>query len=177
MPSWIWILYWRFIILLSFQRQVSNHMLLSHRLKIIGIIGLAVTIIFATSAYAFGLISGQHNVDTTGIVLGVNIGSYADAACTQNQTTINWGGLYPGGNATALLYIKNLGTTALTLQVQTLNWSPSGVSSYLTLTSNYLGQTLTPGQVLPITFKLSASSSIPSQITTFSFTIGIISQG
>ena len=152
-------------------------MLTSHMLKTVGIIAVIGSVILVTSSYAFGLLTNQRTVDTTGILNSVDIGVYSDAACTQNKTTINWGGCNPGDNKTAALYIKNLGTNGFTLSTQTLNWNPSTASQYFTLSSNYGGQTLTPGQVLPVTLTLRVSRSISDQITTFSFSIAIISQG
>lgn len=146
-------------------------------LKIVSIMGLICSVIVATSSYAVGLITYQKNLDTTGIINSSNIGVYSDAACTQNKTSISWGGCYPGDNKTAVLYVKNLGTTVSTLSIQALNWNPSTASSYLTLTSDYSGQTLSSGQVLLLTLKLSVSRGISSQITTFSFTVGIVSTG
>ena len=145
-------------------------------LRTAGMIGL-VALIFIGSSYAFGLITSQKNVPTTGVLLSVNIGAYSDSACTKNMTSVNWGGVYPGDNKTAVMYIKNLGTANSTLVIQATNWNPAIASSYFTLSSTYSGQTLTAGQVLPITFTLRVASKVSDPITNFSFNIAISDQG
>ena len=145
-------------------------------LRAAGMIGL-VALIFVGSSYAFGLITSQNNVPTTGVLLSVNIGAYSDSACTKNMTSINWGGVYPGDNQTAVMYIKNLGTANITLTIQTASWNPAVASSYFTLSSTYSGQTLKQGQVLPITFTLKVASTVNDPITNFGFNIVINSQG
>ena len=137
----------------------------------------SVALLVIGSSYAFGLLSNQNNVPTTGVLLSVNVGAYSDSACTKNITSVNWGGVYPGDTKTTVMYIKNLGTANITLTMQAANWNPTVASSYFTLSSTYLGQTLTPGQVLPVTFTLGVASTVNDPITNFGFTIVITSLG
>ena len=136
---------------------------------------VAVTVFLSvTSVYAFGLLANQNTVNTTGVVADLTLGVYSDSACTQNYTQINWGVCYPGENKAVVAYIKNLGTVNATLSIQTTNCNPSRASSFLDLSSNYNGQTIAPGNVVPITFTLIVPSDI-TQIDTFSFDISIAS--
>ncbi len=71
-----------------------------------------------------------------GTIITVNIGVYLDSNCTQNATSIDWGVLTPGGNATKLLYVKNSGTVPVNLTMTTESWQPTNASSLMTLTWN-----------------------------------------
>jgi archaellum component FlaG (FlaF/FlaG flagellin family) len=140
------------------------------------LLGLVGVLLVTTSGYAYGLLTGQNTLSSSGVVASANIGVYSDQACTQSLTSISWGTCYPSSNATAVIYVKNLGTVNEALTVQAANWSPSTASTYLTLTSDYSGQSLTPGQVLKVTFTLRVSSGITG-ITSFSFNVVLTSQG
>ena len=144
--------------------------------KSVLILGLAAVFLVSTSAYAFGLLTSQNTMNSTGIVANSDIGVYSNAACTQARSSIDWGTCYPGDNKTSVVYLKNLGTVNSILTIQASNWAPSLASSYLTLVSTYAGQALTPGQVLQVTFTLRVSKTI-QQISSFAFNINIISQG
>lgn len=145
-------------------------------LKSLLILGLAATFLVSTSAYAFGLLNSQNTMNSTGIIANANIGVYSNPACTINQTSINWGTAYPGDNKTTTVYIKNLGTVDITLAVATSSWNPAAAQTYLTLTSDYTGQTLTPGQSRAVTFTLKVKSNITG-ISTYTFNIVITSTG
>jgi hypothetical protein len=84
--------------------------------------------------------------------------------------------LDPGSNKTVTVYVRNEGNSAATLSRATQNWNPSTASSYMTLTWNYAGQTLSVNQVLQIRLTLAVSSAV-SGITSFSFDIVITATG
>ncbi|MDQ1279286.1 MAG: hypothetical protein QG670_546 [Thermoproteota archaeon] len=140
------------------------------------VMGIVVSLAATVSGYAVGLLTHQDILNSSGIIASANIGKYSDQACTRNATSISWGTCYPGGNATSIVYFKNLGTVNEAFTIQTSNYVPSMASTYLTLTSDYSGQSLTPGQVLKVTFTLKVSSGITG-ITNFSFNIVVTSQG
>ncbi len=48
------------------------------------------------SAVTSAFLSQQRSISSTGLVLAVNLGVYADAGCTVNLTAIDWGSLYLG---------------------------------------------------------------------------------
>ena len=56
------------------------------------------------------------------------------------------------------------------LSLQTANWNPSSAADYVSLTWNYNGQDISPGQAVAVTLSLSVSSSIQG-ITASSFEI------
>jgi hypothetical protein len=61
---------------------------------------------------------------------------YSDEACTTSIQKIDWGEITPGGNATAILYVKNRSKTPLTLSCDLSNFSPMESTNYLALDWN-----------------------------------------
>ena len=125
---------------------------------------------------ALSLSQANRKVSNAGSIKGIGVGIYQDQNCTTSVSSIDWGILDPGANATKTVYIRNEGNSAATLSMTTSNWSPSNASSYISLNWNYNNQTLTVNQVIPVVFTLSVSSSI-SGITNFSFDITVTAVG
>jgi hypothetical protein len=114
------------------------------------------------------------NVGT--LKLSVDIGVYWDASFTNRTTAINWGTSDPGTAKSFSMYIRNEGTSALTLSISTSNWSPSTASNYITLNWNYNGQTVNPNEYVSVTFTLTVSNSIAG-VSSFSFDISLVGSG
>lgn len=139
---------------------------------------IAITIAaFSLVASTLAAITVNHDLTSTGTIATTpNIGVYSDAACTNAITSITWGSIAAGATTTQTVYVKNTGTGSMTLNLATSNWSPSGASTYITLTWNRQGNTLTAGQSTSATLTLTVSGSITG-ITTFSNTITISGTG
>lgn len=153
--------------------------LLERKEKIVVGAALAVVIYALTLSMlgpAMSLSQANRTVSNAGSIKGIGVGIYQDQNCTTPVSSIDWGILDPGANATKTVYIRNEGNSAATLSKTTSNWSPSHASSYISLNWNYGGQTLTVNQVIPVVFTLSVSSSI-SGITNFSFDITVTAVG
>jgi hypothetical protein len=103
----------------------------------------------------------------------VDIGVYSDSACTQTATSLNWGSLEPGDQATRTVYVKNNGNTAVSLSVSTTGWSPLNAQQWMTVSWNRQGETLQPNQSIQATITLTVSSSIDSGISNFNFDVTI----
>jgi hypothetical protein len=102
-----------------------------------------------------------------------DIGIYSDPGCTTPLTSLEWGTLEPGGSQTYNLYIKNEGDMALTLALQTSNWSPASATTYIHLDWDYSGGSISVGSLVPVTLTLSVDSGITG-ITDFNFDITIV---
>jgi hypothetical protein len=136
---------------------------------IIAIIGAAIILTVTTA----GLLSVNQTVPSSGIVTPtVNLGVYQEYACTHNLTSISWGTLSPGGSATRTIYVKNIGTSPITVTMATANWSPTTANGPITVTWSINDNTLNAGQVATATLTLNVSPSI-SGITDFSCDIVI----
>ena len=125
---------------------------------------------------AFPATQTTQTLSSTGsiqIQTSADIGVYSDPACTVPLTSLSWGTLQPGGSQTQDCYIKNEGTTPLTLSLQTSGWNPAVAESYLHLNWDYNGNPIATDAVVHVTFTLSVDSGITG-VTTFSFDITII---
>jgi hypothetical protein len=117
---------------------------------IIGVLGSSKTIVYASS------------------VNGLGAGIYWDQACTNRTLSLNWGPIEAGSNNTLTVYIKNEGNSAVSLSLETSNWTPSASLGYMSLNWNYSGQVLSVDQAIPLELTLTVSPTI-SGITNFSF--------
>jgi hypothetical protein len=122
------------------------------------------------------IIQTSSTLSSVGTIKGVGIGVYWDAGFANRTTTINWGTLDPGSQKAFTVYIRNEGSSAITLSQSASNWNPSSASNYLTLTWNYNDQTINAGSSIQVTMTLTASSSITG-ITNFSFDLILIGSG
>jgi hypothetical protein len=109
-------------------------------------------------------------ISSVGTLRAIGIDVYQDAGLTNKVTTINWGLLTPGSQATYTIYVSNTGILPVTLSLSTSNWNPSTASNYLTLTWNYNRQPINAGKVAQVTFTLTVSGDITG-ITNFNFDI------
>ena len=106
----------------------------------------------------------------SGKVNAVNVGVYLDAGCTISCTSINWGNINPGSAVTKTIYIKNLGSTAVALQMSAINWNPRKAMSLVTLSWNLDNYLLSAGKVVPAVLTLALASSTGS-LRDFSFAV------
>jgi hypothetical protein len=119
-----------------------------------------------------GLLTTTQTLSSTGTITSVNLGVYSNSACTIPLTTINWGSVTPGSQATQTIYIKNTGNVAETLTMASNSWSPSNAGSYLTITWSPAQSNLAAGASTSATITLSASSGA-SALSTFNVNIVI----
>lgn len=145
----------------------------TQKLNIAAVFAIALTAMVVT-ALATSLLMAYQRVPNYGSVKALNIGVYSDAACTNNLTSINWGFLEPGENASREIWIKNLGNTKITLNMTTESWDPNNASDYIKLSWDYTGQVLDVNQSIKAVLSLSVSKDIEGTgITEFLFTIVI----
>ncbi len=107
---------------------------------------------------------------STATLEGISIGVYWDANCTMKVESIDWGSLYPGSLKPVEVHVRNEGNTTVSIIQNTTDWVPSEASNYMNLNWNYTRQIMNPGNILPVTFRLSVSPQIRG-ITSFSFSI------
>lgn len=132
--------------------------------------------IIVGSVVTLAVLQRSYSIPTTGMISSVNVGVFADSACTQNLTAISWGSVYPGESVGRVAYVKNTGNTPITLSMATSGWSPANANGPITVVWDREGVSLSSGQVVAATITLSTSPSI-SGITDFSVTIIITGSG
>jgi hypothetical protein len=133
------------------------------------IIALTATGIFLTLVTA-GLIATQTIPSDGTVMSAANIGAYTDSDCTQNCTNISWGTLNPNSTTNKTIYVKNTGTTPITLSMTTENWTPTDADDYLTLTWNQQNTVLDPDESTPANLTLTVAADT-GDLTSFSFNI------
>ncbi|MCW4015794.1 MAG: hypothetical protein NWF06_05440 [Candidatus Bathyarchaeota archaeon] len=107
------------------------------------------------------------------IQTSAGIGVYLDSECGTQLDSMSWGTLQPGGSQTTTCYIKNEGSSATTLSLETDGWSPTSAETYLNLNWDYSGDPINPNEMVQVTLTLSVDSSIEG-ISSFSFDITIV---
>ncbi|GAI06530.1 unnamed protein product, partial [marine sediment metagenome] len=106
--------------------------------------------------------TGAIQIQTT-----AGIGVYFDAQGNTPLTSVSWGTLQPGGSQSVICYIKNEGSAATTLSLETSNWSSTAAETYLDLSWNYNGNPINPDAVVQITLTLTVAANIEG-VSTFS---------
>jgi len=127
------------------------------------------------STVTLAVVQRSVSFPTSGLVVGVGVGVYADSGCTQNLTSISWGSVDPGGSAVRTAYVKNTGNTEVSLSMAASGWSPAEISSQISVTWDREGIALAPGQVVLASFTLSVLPGTAG--TTFSFTAVVTGSG
>jgi len=141
------------------------------------ILMVSVGAFFVFNLFLFNSIGGQFLSQTTlqssGVIKTLGVAAYQDSNCITQSSNINWGTISPGASIPKTIYLRNEGNSDLTLSLQTANWSPTNAPNYLTLSWNYIGQTIRPNQVVPIVLTLSVSQNI-NGINSFNYEIIIL---
>lgn len=124
-------------------------------------------------ATALGALVATQTFSNTGTVLirTVGVGVYSESACTTSLTSINWGTLSPGDQATRTIYVKNTGNVPVVLSMSVGNWNPPS-ANVITVTWDKGGTVLNAGQSVAAVITLQVPQSI-SGVETFSFEITI----
>jgi len=104
--------------------------------------------------------------------LPIGVGFYWDNNCTDPVSSIDWGTIWPGSTVNVTVFVKNEGSQAISLNITAENWTPIETMSYMTFSSNYMGQTIDLRENLQITLSLTTSPNI-EEITSFSFDISV----
>jgi len=139
-----------------------------HRKKLIVMFAVVyVAVGLMAAMVASGAVVASQTVRTSGILATANLGVYSDSACTQSLSSIDWGVVSPGGSVSKNVYVRNLGSTQVTLILSTTNWTPSTANGPVTVSWNRQNLVLGAGQVTSATLVLSVSSTA-SGFTSFS---------
>ena len=107
---------------------------------------------------------------SSGNIKTLNVLVYRDYACSQNLESIEWGDIAPGDAVNRTIYVRNAGSTEITLSMTKASWIPAEANGPLMLVWNKEGEKLGAGEVETATLTLSVSQDI-ADITTFSVTI------
>ena len=146
------------------------------RTEVVVASALLTVVLYTLALSVLASVQTSRTVSNAGTVKAVGVGVYSDDECTITLSSIGWGMLEPGSSKNVSCYIRNEGNSASTLSMYTSNWNPSNASEYMSLSWDYGGQSVDPGEFVQVTFTLSVSVSIEG-ITSFSFDITIVGSG
>ena len=135
---------------------------------LVGLVTLALTLFFTVSI--FGQSTFRRTIGSHGAVEAVGIGVYWDSNCSSTVSSIDWGSVEPGLAKHVTVYLRNEGNDDVTLFLGTENWSSEDAFNYLTLSWDYAGETVRPGETVRVTLSLLASPDMEG-ITSFGFDI------
>ena len=107
-----------------------------------------------------GLLIADQRVPLSGTIQTTNVGVYNDNYCTQNCTAIEVGVLNPGEVFNHTVYVKNTGTTAVSLSLSVDSWDPVEAGSWLALSWNRADYVLGVGEIVQATLTLSVDAGI-----------------
>lgn len=107
-------------------------------------------------------------IRNVGRILSIGIEVYQDAGCTMKCELIDWGLMRPGDVTGVTIYVLNSQTANFTLSLNTTNWTPPQARDYLTLSWNYTGAIIKPGEVIPVQLMLYADVNVTG-VTDFTF--------
>jgi hypothetical protein len=134
-------------------------------------VAIAVLVLVVIASGAFAVLTYTASINGKGSITGVGVSIYSDPQGQNSTDSINWGNIAPGGSVTTTIYIKNTGNTPITLALSTANWTPTTISSSLTLTWDYNNATVQAGALTKVNLTLAASQNAPQGQ---SFTVNLI---
>ncbi len=118
------------------------------------------------------LLTSSYMVKSSGKIEALNLEVYLDQQGTRVVDSVDWGAIEPGGRVNRLVYVKNSGTSPLTLSTSVSGWTPAGANTYLSFYCDKEGAVINPGEVMPLTLTLDVSKAIAG-ITNFAFDVTI----
>ena len=127
----------------------------------VGLLALVLLVTFASSMFLLNSIFGRlvflRTFSSHGAVKTFGVGVYLDSDCSFPVSSLDWGLVDPGAASNVTFHIRNEGNYPVTLFLGAENWNPESASTYLTLTWDYGGQTIDPGETVQVTLSLWAS--------------------
>ncbi len=121
------------------------------------------------SALTLALTQRSQSIPTSGMIIGIGVGVYADVACSQNLTGISWGVVAPGESVNRTVYAKNTGNAQITLSMSASGWNPPAANGQIAVSWDREGSSLGAGQSAAAIIVLSVLPGI-SGVSDFSVT-------
>jgi hypothetical protein len=139
------------------------------------VVALTLTGVILT-ATTVGLLSVSQEVPFEGTINTLNVGVFLDESCTQNCTSMSWGGVFAGDVETKKIYVKNTGNTDLELSMTVTDWEPDNADGPVSMTWNKENYVLNPNEVIEATLTLTISEDAVG-ISNFGYKMLIIGTG
>ena len=98
----------------------------------------------------------QLSIQNTAKIETIGLKAYFEPQCVNEVAYLSWGMIQQQKNYT--IYLKNVGSTNVTLTMTTTDWNPTNVSNYVSVVWNYNNEILLPNQVLQVTFTFTVTN-------------------
>jgi len=126
-------------------------------------------VIFLSLSMVIYAYASMHLFSTTiqsrGTVKTLGVGIYWDEACSLPVSFLDWGIVEPNAQRNMTFFVRNEGNVPGIVSLSAVNWDPPSASGYMTLSWDYLGKILEPGEVILVTLTLFISPDIQGVIT------------
>lgn len=100
-----------------------------------------------------------------------SIEAYADAGLTQPLSSITWGEMLKSVVTSVTVYVRNSGDVPVRLTLSVSNPSPGELSGNMVFTTDYNGQIILIGDIIPLSLQLVIGDPFTS--TAFSFNLDL----
>ncbi|MGB9693302.1 MAG: hypothetical protein ACPLYF_00495 [Fervidobacterium sp.] len=136
-------------------------------------LGLILILLIASVGIGYAILQYFYHIHSVGNIQTISVQIKDDNG--NILTSIDWGTLTPNSTKNFHVFAINNGTVPITLNLLTENWNPTNASNFISLSWDYLGDTINPGMQHPIIFTLTVNPDV-SNISSFSFDIVIQAQ-
>ncbi|PVX26723.1 MAG: hypothetical protein CW691_00440 [Candidatus Bathyarchaeum sp.] len=144
---------------------------------------VAIASVGITSCVSIMLSDPEYNVyvPSLAVIKTIEVELYNSSNGENRLETLSWDELEPGKSINTSFYIKSVSNFIVTLNFHLTDWDPIEISGYLTISWDYNNTRIEPGEIIPVTMTLSASSSddfidylVENEITRFDVVIHFI---
>jgi hypothetical protein len=148
-------------------RYVSVKNLENRKTVLLAAFVVAVALMMAS---VLAVLQSSRTISSHGTIRGVNVNIYQDSGCSQLLSSLDWGTIDNGSQTVKTVYVKNEGTSNMTLTISNNTWVPVDATSYLALSWNREGYVLANGTSVDVDLTLTVSPTFTNG-TDFSFDI------
>jgi len=161
--------------------------------KILFLVAIVAIISVASTTLVSILLSESDSdvyLPSLGTIKTIDVEIYRDPDGENKIETLSWDEIkiekldwdeIKTGTVNTTIYVKSVSNFIVTLNLNLTDWNPDAISDYITISWDYNGTRLNPGEIIPVTMTLSASSSddfinylVSNEIRRFDLVIHIV---
>ena len=103
--------------------------------------------------------TANFSIPSLGNIKTIGVEVYWDQNRENKTETIDWDEIWLGSSKNVTVYIRSISNYEVTINLNATDWNPANVSEYMTLSWDYNGTPLNPGEIIQVTLTLSISYS------------------
>jgi len=139
--------------------------------KILFLVAIVAIISVASTTLVSILLSKSDSdvyLPSVGTIKTIDVEIYWDPNGENKRETLSWdeikiekldGDEIKTKTVNTTVYVKSVSNFRVTLNMFLTDWNPQAISEYITISWDYNGTLISPGEIIPVTMTLSASSS------------------